>query len=498
MSEASLMPSQRSQSSFTPKQIAEFYFKPYLTEDGDPTGLQVCKACGKTRKHVPRTGYTNLVSHVKAAHPRFELEMEDASIAATGSLLPWVRQKASNRYAWLEWVISANLPLSFVEMESTRRYTKLPPVCRNTLRANMEGVTKAVEIKIGNEMPDKFGLLLDGWTHGTEHYLGVFACYETPSGPQYPLLSLAPIVVDAAGRFDAETHMAALAAFLPYFGKDLSNCIFLVGDNCAVNKRLARLMGIPLVGCASHRLNLAVRTLLEPHEADLEQVQSLMKRLRTLTQAAKLRLKTSLKPKLRQETRWGSTYAMLARYFALREFISADDEDLADLMPSPAANRRLKALLLELADVESVSMKLQSEDLNLLDARDLLDGLLEFESAVIKVLGGRAKLLSRAEKAALKPFERKTAEAADVTEKTAKVGFADRILKRRKVQEDKSAYSQLNAIPPTSNAAERLFSMARMVLRYERNRLSPLMLEMLLFLKLNSKYWDVTMVDAVI
>ncbi|KUF83720.1 hypothetical protein AM588_10000594 [Phytophthora nicotianae] len=234
-----------------------------------------------------------------------------------------------------------------------------------------------------------------------------------------------------------------------------------------------------------------------------------MKRLRTLTQAAKLRLKTSLKPKLRQETRWGSTYAMLARYFALREFISADDEDLADLMPSPAANRRLKALLLELADVESVSMKLQSEDLNLLDARDLLDGLLEvkpsfrhylapdadivaapeFESAVIKVLGGRAKLLSRAEKAALKPFERKTAEAADVTEKTAKVGFADRILKRRKVQEDKSAYSQLNAIPPTSNAAERLFSMARMVLRYERNRLSPLMLEMLLFLKLNSKYW---------
>ncbi|ETO83802.1 hypothetical protein F444_02246 [Phytophthora nicotianae P1976] len=97
-------------------------------------------------------------------------------------------------------------------MESTRRYTKLPPVCRNTLRANMEGVTKAVEIKIGNEMPDKFGLLLDGWTHGTEHYLGVFACYETPSGPKYPLLSLAPIVVDAAGRFDAETHMAVLAA----------------------------------------------------------------------------------------------------------------------------------------------------------------------------------------------------------------------------------------------------------------------------------------------
>ncbi|ETO58876.1 hypothetical protein F444_22746 [Phytophthora nicotianae P1976] len=78
------------------------------------------------------------------------------------------------------------------------------------------------------------------------------------------------------------------------------------------------------------------------------------------------------------------------------------------------------------------------------------------------------------------------------------MGFADRILKRRKVQDDTSAYVQLDAIPSTSNAAERLFSMARMVLRYERNRLSPLMLEMLLFLKVYSKYWDVPTVDAVI
>ncbi|KAE9249846.1 hypothetical protein PF002_g5098 [Phytophthora fragariae] len=37
---------------------------------------------------------------------------------------------------------------------------------------------------------------------------------------------------------------------------------------------------------------------------------------------------------------------------------------------------------------------------------------------------------------------------------------------------------------------ERLFSVARAVLRHERHRLSLMMLEMILFLKINSSYWD--------
>ncbi|KAE8908969.1 hypothetical protein PF010_g7444 [Phytophthora fragariae] len=61
------------------------------------------------------------------------------------------------------------------------------------------------------------------------------------------------------------------------------------GDNCAVNNRLAHLLAVPLVGCASHRLNLAVRGFLVPYDEAFEQVQQLMRKLRTLKQAAKLR-----------------------------------------------------------------------------------------------------------------------------------------------------------------------------------------------------------------
>ncbi|ETM43436.1 hypothetical protein L914_11083 [Phytophthora nicotianae] len=84
--------------------------------------------------------------------------------------------------------------------------------------------------------------------------------------------------------------MEFLANMLPRdYGKQLSQCLFLVADNCAVNRLLATLMGVPLLGCASHRLNLAVQADMEKSTTDLDVVHSLMLKLRTLSQSAKLR-----------------------------------------------------------------------------------------------------------------------------------------------------------------------------------------------------------------
>ncbi|ETK86180.1 hypothetical protein L915_09165, partial [Phytophthora nicotianae] len=269
------------------------------------------------------------------------------------------------------------------------------------------------------------------------------------------------------------------------------------------NKRLARLMEALLVGCASHRLNLAVRNFLAPCEEELDQVQLLIKHLRTIKQAAKLRY-TSLKPKLRQETRWWSTYSMLVRYFELREFLSADDKDIADVLPTPAVHCKLRVLKEQLSDVESVSKKLQSDDLNLLDARaNLLDGLLEIQPSFASYLepnagivhspdfeSGVVKRLSRGERAVLQPLKKPSKPSAPAPEPT-KMGFADRILKRRRTQSTSCEYGLLDIIPPTSNIVERLFSSASMMLRYERSRLSPFTLEMILFLRVNDAFWDV-------
>jgi hypothetical protein len=92
----------------------------------------------------------------------------------------------------------------------------------------------------------------------------------------------------------------------------------LVTDNAAVNTCLADLLGIPMIGSASHhRFNLACKKYLESSEEVLQKVQSLMANLRHVNQAGKLRTKTDLEPIIRNVTRWSSTFEMLKRFFRL-------------------------------------------------------------------------------------------------------------------------------------------------------------------------------------
>ncbi|KUF95423.1 hypothetical protein AM587_10002115 [Phytophthora nicotianae] len=136
------------------------------------------------------------------------------------------------------------------------------------------------------------------------------------------------------------------------------------------------------------------------------------------------RAKTSLRPVLRQDTRWSSTYAMVGRYFCLAGFIEADDEDMCELMPSPRSVKRLLSLLSDLKRIEYVSKSLQCETTTILDVRLWFDGLIEvepsfaeylaprarivhspdFESGCTKVLDGEGAKLTWAESAALEPF----------------------------------------------------------------------------------------------
>ncbi|KAE9041408.1 hypothetical protein PR002_g4466 [Phytophthora rubi] len=221
-----------------------------------------------------------------------------------------------------------------------------------------------------------------------------------------------------------------------------------------------------------------------------------MKKLRTLKEGSKPRLKTPIRPVLRQATRWGSTHAILRRYFDLLVFLSVDNDDLAEYLPSPATHRRLEGPLDDLSDCEYVSLALQGDNLDLLAARDLLDGLIAVKPSLGTYIGASANIVHS-------PYSRLVATTSSPVmqprsaeqQPTRKEGFAERILKKRKVTPSLATYPLVRAIPPTSNVVERLFSVARVMIGHERQALTPAAVEMLLFLKTNAAYWGVEVVD---
>jgi hypothetical protein len=119
----------------------------------------------------------------------------------------------------------------------------------------------------------------------------------------------------------------------------------MVADNCSTNKSIARMLDIPMIGCASYRFNLACTLFLEEYEVQLHSINDLMVELRKLKKAGKLRKVTDLEPVKRNVTRWNSTYSMLKRFFQLKPFLDDEDIDIAVLIPSGSELIKLQNLI---------------------------------------------------------------------------------------------------------------------------------------------------------
>ncbi|KAG6962595.1 hypothetical protein JG688_00008523 [Phytophthora aleatoria] len=64
------------------------------------------------------------------------------------------------------------------------------------------------------------------------------------------------------GSQDADAHIKLFDCMLDVYNKTLDMVAFIVGDNCSTNQSIATKLDVPLVGCASHRFNLAVNKYL--------------------------------------------------------------------------------------------------------------------------------------------------------------------------------------------------------------------------------------------
>ncbi|KAG6941793.1 hypothetical protein JG688_00018481, partial [Phytophthora aleatoria] len=269
-------------------------------EDKDQ-GVFQCPLCGASRKQQLGSGYSNLLSHLNSTHPDFK-EAYNASMI--------------------------NLPISEVDNPLTRSMSRLKPVSSKTLKADMQKVARNVGVLIEKETDNFFGVMWDGWSHSSVHYVGIYGVFIVKGKWIVRMLAMSPFEV--------------------------------VSDNCSSNHRIATLLELPLVGCASYRYNLAVNRYMAAYETEFAGLNQLMVQLRHCNNAAELAKLTDLAPVKRNMTRWSSTFEMVLRYKRIRDDVR-QVEVVEEHVPTGAAHKKLMGRLEHLKKLDSVCKTLQDE-----------------------------------------------------------------------------------------------------------------------------------------
>jgi hypothetical protein len=517
---------------FTPKAIATFYFKKVneasirdpLTKKMRKTATYVCHGCStKTEIKINKSaGYQNLAQHVYTTHKDFYDRMSATKGAVVVSLARAISGRALNVFGCLDWMVHANLAFTFFSTARTKQYSSLRGMTPKTIRKYLHLVSDSIRLGITEDLPDSFGIIFDGWSCRNQHFIAVFATYMSDGKLKTPLLAMAPLhSTDAMTTEDeskiahgAREHVLFIKTAIEKYSRSLQNVEYIVCDNCNVNKRMAKDLGVPMVGCASHRFNLAVQKFMNSgYKTVIDVVHKIMVKLKTLNNGVRLRTMTKLTPILFNATRWSSYYSMLKRFMLLKGFLADfPAAEFRGLLPSLQQEHELTELLEHLKTFESVTKALQREAISMADVRTLFDELVDeypgmkhhlavdaaivhspsFEKAVVKVQ--RGKRLATLETIALCNFERDVVPVPEVVV----TDYATRVLKRARIEQCDKYEDIVRHLPPTSNLVERFFSQAKFVLSPLRQKMLPANFEAVLYLKLNPAYWSADVVADVV
>ncbi len=413
-----------------------------------------------------------------------------------------------------------------------------------------------VQEYVSDELPNYFGLVFDGWTMNREHYIAIFATWTKRVGNNEIVLKrllscgVQPLPDEDNGENAEDFGLTAedigdyVSSVLSLYKKDFGNIEFITGDNASVNKRLCDLMSlwinergdrrkISLVGCACHRLNLAIKALYLPGTRNyflIEKVHKLMVELSTLKNSFKLASKTTLNPEIRNDTRWGSTYKMLNKYIELAPILGVCSfkRETLEFIPSEVEKNEIIDLCEILKLCHEYSSVLQTADgsVTMLLCRIALDRLLEqvpelvshiskdslvihnkhFENGIVKIQKGQERTLSRDEKEAVSVFlisheETNHDDQVEDTDQVEVISLIDQLKRAaddvKKADKPVSKYRSTNHVFPTSVICETLFSYGKNVMTPQRRHMDPSTFEMFMLLRTNSDLYNAITLDVV-
>lgn len=222
--------------------------------------------CGKVRMvNVLTEGYSNLSSHIESAHKQkieARVNEEKAKNSKSFEFISYP-MKAKRLHAWIECVVKGLEPFSFVTKQHIRRHMKYEPISVKTLMKYMSKLVNVVQTKIRKLIPEKFSLIMDGWDSGNGRFFALFISFPsgTCDGFQTRFLAFSPLENDE--KPNAGEHISFIEFNLGVFGKDVSNVVAIAGDNCSLNKSIAKKLNVKFFGCSSPRYNIAMKDLLE-------------------------------------------------------------------------------------------------------------------------------------------------------------------------------------------------------------------------------------------
>jgi hypothetical protein len=183
------MPSFKPSNKGRHQDVCGFFFK--LNDKANSPNEYKCTVCGTQRKRFG-SSWENLMSHIRESHKNYIELMKFQKDNSQGSLYRYVDSKTKNIWGWMKFIVKRGVPFSWCEDKIVREFSKLDPISVETLMKYMHLLTQEVENLIRETLPKQFGLIIDGWSEGSEHFFAIFACFPVNDKCKTLLLAFAP------------------------------------------------------------------------------------------------------------------------------------------------------------------------------------------------------------------------------------------------------------------------------------------------------------------
>lgn len=204
-------------------------------------------------------------------------------------------------------------------------------------------------------------------------------------------------------------------------------------DNCAVNRALARRVGLGFVGCHSHRFKLAVQDIILGHHPIISKENELMKINKHLS-LAEIAGNDPLSSGNNKLNPMVLGYFMLTRYNEIKDHIieiSSTDNSILELIPTPAEEFQIVSLYAKMQKLNPVTLLLQAEKITISTFSNMFDDLISglritkcrlseivviaenpcLEAVIVKIKG-RTSSLTVIDSSALKKFSNLRSQSA--------------------------------------------------------------------------------------